>query len=122
MFPEESNEVEKYVDGLPDMIQGNMMASKPKKMQDAIEFATELVDQKIHTLAERQAKNKKKAWGKETCATNCANYKRSGHLTRDCRSPAAAANNSQRAQGENQRVLTCFECGAQGLFKSNCPK
>ncbi|GKD70904.1 putative reverse transcriptase domain-containing protein [Tanacetum coccineum] len=22
----------------------------------------------------------------------------------------------------NQRVLTCFECGAQGHFKSNCPK
>ncbi|GKA07743.1 reverse transcriptase domain-containing protein [Tanacetum coccineum] len=32
MFPEESDEVEKYVDGLPDMIQGSVMASKPKKM------------------------------------------------------------------------------------------
>ncbi|GJZ08732.1 reverse transcriptase domain-containing protein [Tanacetum coccineum] len=60
MFPEESDEVEKYVDGLPDMIQGSVMASKPKKMQDAIKFATELMDQKIRTLAERQAKNKKK--------------------------------------------------------------
>ncbi|GKB03296.1 putative reverse transcriptase domain-containing protein [Tanacetum coccineum] len=38
---------------------------------------------------------------------------------RDCRSQPAAANN-QRAQGENQRVPTCFECGAQGHFKSNC--
>ncbi|GJX56695.1 hypothetical protein Tco_0286592 [Tanacetum coccineum] len=27
MFPKESDEVEKYVDGLPDMIQGNVMAS-----------------------------------------------------------------------------------------------
>ncbi|GJV21531.1 hypothetical protein Tco_1370551 [Tanacetum coccineum] len=36
----ESNKVEKYVGGLPDMIQGSVMASKPKKMQDAIEFAT----------------------------------------------------------------------------------
>ncbi|GJR26497.1 putative reverse transcriptase domain-containing protein [Tanacetum coccineum] len=42
MFPEESDEVEKYVGGLPDMIQGSVMASKPKKMQDAIKFATEL--------------------------------------------------------------------------------
>ncbi|GJR34933.1 hypothetical protein Tco_1210617 [Tanacetum coccineum] len=46
--------------GLPDMIQGSVMASKPKKMQDAIEFATELMDQKICTLAESQAENKKK--------------------------------------------------------------
>ncbi|GKF34072.1 reverse transcriptase domain-containing protein, partial [Tanacetum coccineum] len=33
---EESDEVEKYVGGLPDMIQGNVMAYKPKTMQDAI--------------------------------------------------------------------------------------
>ncbi|GKE20050.1 hypothetical protein Tco_1431562 [Tanacetum coccineum] len=60
MFPEELDEVEKYVGGLPDMIHGSVMASKPKTMRDAIEFATELMDQKIHTLAERQAKNKRK--------------------------------------------------------------
>ncbi|GKG24956.1 putative reverse transcriptase domain-containing protein, partial [Tanacetum coccineum] len=35
---------------------------------------------------------------------------------------AVAANNNQRAQGVNQRVITCFECGAQGHFKNNCPK
>ncbi|GJV39488.1 putative reverse transcriptase domain-containing protein [Tanacetum coccineum] len=56
----ESNEVEKYVGGLPDMIQGSVMASKPKTMQDAIEFSTELMDQKVHTLADHQAENKRK--------------------------------------------------------------
>ncbi|GJV60657.1 hypothetical protein Tco_1466757 [Tanacetum coccineum] len=40
-------EVKKYIGGLPDMIQGNVMASKPKTKQDTIEFATELIDQKI---------------------------------------------------------------------------
>ncbi|GJX53482.1 reverse transcriptase domain-containing protein [Tanacetum coccineum] len=55
-----SDKVEKYVGGLPDMIQGSVMASEPKKMQDAIEFATKLMDQKIHTLAELQAENKRK--------------------------------------------------------------
>ncbi|GJR81285.1 putative reverse transcriptase domain-containing protein [Tanacetum coccineum] len=60
MFPKESNEVEKFVGGLPDMIQESVMASKPKIMQDAIEFATELIDQKIRTFVERQAKNKRK--------------------------------------------------------------
>nr|GEY49274.1 hypothetical protein [Tanacetum cinerariifolium] len=40
MFPEESNEVEKHVGGLPDMIQESVMASKPKTIHDAIEFAT----------------------------------------------------------------------------------
>ncbi|GJZ55986.1 hypothetical protein Tco_0611179 [Tanacetum coccineum] len=60
MFPKESDEVEKYVGRLPDMIQGSVMASKQKTMQDVIEFATELMDQKIHTFAERQAKNKRR--------------------------------------------------------------
>nr|GEY04356.1 hypothetical protein [Tanacetum cinerariifolium] len=60
VFPEEFDEVEKYFGGLPDMIHGSVMASKPKTMQDAIEFATELMDQKIRTTAERQAKNKRK--------------------------------------------------------------
>ncbi|GKC13181.1 putative reverse transcriptase domain-containing protein [Tanacetum coccineum] len=60
MFLEESDEVEKYVGGLPDMIQGSVMVSKPKTIQDAIEFATELIDQNIRTFADRQAENKRK--------------------------------------------------------------
>ncbi|GJT45022.1 hypothetical protein Tco_0953737, partial [Tanacetum coccineum] len=60
MFPEESDKIEKYVGGLPDMIHGSVMASKPKTMQDAIKFATELMDKKINTLTERQAENKRK--------------------------------------------------------------
>ncbi|GJX05962.1 reverse transcriptase domain-containing protein [Tanacetum coccineum] len=56
MFLEELDEVEKYVGGLLDMIQGSVMAFKPKTMQDAIEFATELMDQKIRSLADCQAK------------------------------------------------------------------
>ncbi|GJX67165.1 putative reverse transcriptase domain-containing protein [Tanacetum coccineum] len=36
------------------------MASKPKTMQDAIEFATDLIDKKIRTFAERQSENKRK--------------------------------------------------------------
>ncbi|GJW41383.1 putative reverse transcriptase domain-containing protein [Tanacetum coccineum] len=60
MFPEESDVVEKYVGGLPDMIHGSVKASKPKTMQEAIEFATELMDKKILTIVECQAENKRK--------------------------------------------------------------
>ncbi|GJS29188.1 reverse transcriptase domain-containing protein [Tanacetum coccineum] len=60
MFPEESDKIERYVGGLPDMIHGSVVASKPKIMQEAIEIATELMDKKIHTFAERQTENKRK--------------------------------------------------------------
>nr|GEW29515.1 putative reverse transcriptase domain-containing protein [Tanacetum cinerariifolium] len=61
MFPEECHKIEKYVSGLPDMIHGSVMASKPKTMQDAVEFTIELMDKKIRTFAERQTKNKRKS-------------------------------------------------------------
>ncbi|GJR67636.1 reverse transcriptase domain-containing protein [Tanacetum coccineum] len=60
MFPEESNQIEKYVGGLPNMIQGSVVASKPKTMQDAVKIATELMDKKICTFAKRQTKSKRK--------------------------------------------------------------
>nr|GEX78742.1 ribonuclease H-like domain-containing protein [Tanacetum cinerariifolium] len=60
MFPEESDTIEMYVGGLPDMIHGSVMASKTNIMQDAVEFATELMDKKIRTFAERQIENKRK--------------------------------------------------------------
>nr|GFB22696.1 hypothetical protein [Tanacetum cinerariifolium] len=60
MFPEELAKIKKYVGGFADMIHGCVMASKPKTMQDAIEFAAELMDKKISTIAECQAVNKKK--------------------------------------------------------------
>ncbi|GKF58262.1 RNA-directed DNA polymerase, eukaryota, partial [Tanacetum coccineum] len=56
----ESDVVEKYVGGLPNMIQGSVMATKLKTMQDAIEIANDLMDNKICTIAERQAENKRK--------------------------------------------------------------
>ncbi|GJX53269.1 reverse transcriptase domain-containing protein [Tanacetum coccineum] len=60
MFPEESDKIERYVGGLPDMIHGNIVASRPKTMQEAIEMATELMDKRVSTMAERQAENKRK--------------------------------------------------------------
>ncbi|GJT97046.1 putative reverse transcriptase domain-containing protein [Tanacetum coccineum] len=60
MFPEESDKIERYVGGLPDMIHGNIVASKPKTMQEAVEMATELMDKRVSTIAERQAENKRK--------------------------------------------------------------
>ncbi|GJW24004.1 reverse transcriptase domain-containing protein [Tanacetum coccineum] len=60
MFLEESDKIERYVGGLPDMIHGNIVASKTKTMQEAVEISTELIDKKVITIAERHAENKRK--------------------------------------------------------------
>nr|GFC18189.1 hypothetical protein [Tanacetum cinerariifolium] len=59
-FPEESAKEERYISGLPDMIHGSVKASKPQSMQEAIEFATEIMDKKMLTRVERQAEHKRK--------------------------------------------------------------
>ncbi|GJR00874.1 hypothetical protein Tco_0523858 [Tanacetum coccineum] len=46
--------------GLPDKIHGSVKASKPKTMQEAIEFTTKLMDEKTHAYAECQAERKRK--------------------------------------------------------------
>ncbi|GJS80276.1 hypothetical protein Tco_0730157 [Tanacetum coccineum] len=60
MFHEESDEVEKYIGGLLDMIRGNVMSYQPKTMEKAIEFANDQMDQKVLTIAKRQAEQKRK--------------------------------------------------------------
>nr|GFA35587.1 putative reverse transcriptase domain-containing protein [Tanacetum cinerariifolium] len=59
MFPEESDEIERYVDGLPEMIRGNVMSYDPKSMQKAIESANDQMDQKLLGIADRQADKKR---------------------------------------------------------------
>nr|GEX39646.1 putative reverse transcriptase domain-containing protein [Tanacetum cinerariifolium] len=55
-----SAKVERYISSLPDMIHGSVKASKPQSMQEAIEFATEMMDKKMLTHDERQAEHKRK--------------------------------------------------------------
>ncbi|GJT77035.1 putative reverse transcriptase domain-containing protein [Tanacetum coccineum] len=103
MFPEEIDKVEKYVGGLPDMIHGSVMATKPKTMQDAIEFATELMDKKINTWAERQADNKRKS---DDTARNNQNQQPN---KRQNTGRAYAAGNGDRRPYEGPRPL-CSKC------------
>nr|GEW39770.1 putative reverse transcriptase domain-containing protein [Tanacetum cinerariifolium] len=49
-----------YIDGLLDMIHGSVMTSKPQSMQEAIEFASKMMDKKMLTHAEHQAEHKRK--------------------------------------------------------------
>nr|GEY53473.1 putative reverse transcriptase domain-containing protein [Tanacetum cinerariifolium] len=50
--------VEKYIGGLLDMIHDSMKATRPKTMQEAIEFATELMDKRICDVVENKQKFK----------------------------------------------------------------
>nr|GEX80793.1 hypothetical protein [Tanacetum cinerariifolium] len=57
----ETEKIDKYVNGLPDNIYGSVKASKPKTLDETIELANDLMDQKLRTYAERQTNKKRKA-------------------------------------------------------------
>nr|GEY77170.1 hypothetical protein [Tanacetum cinerariifolium] len=139
MFPEEVDKIEKHIGGLPDMILGSVKASRSKTMQEVIVFTTELMEDKTRAYAKCHADNKRKS---EDIAKNNQNqqpYKRqntgqvytagngdkrpyagSRPLCSKCNynheGPCLPkSNNCKRGNG-------CFECGAQGHFKRNCPE
>nr|GEW02863.1 hypothetical protein [Tanacetum cinerariifolium] len=145
MFPDESDEIERYVGRLPEMIRRNVMSYDPKSTKKAIENQqNQQPFKRNNNVAQAYAAGsgeKKPYRGTKPlcpkcnfyhdgpCGPKCTNYKRTVHIARDCRSRAANTNNNnnnnyniQKATSAYQGVPTCFECGAQGHFNNNCPK
>ncbi|GKA44607.1 reverse transcriptase domain-containing protein [Tanacetum coccineum] len=61
ILTDETKRIDKTSSGLPDNIHGNVMSVRPKTLDEAIELANDLMDQKLRTYAERQNDNKRKA-------------------------------------------------------------
>nr|GEV65927.1 putative reverse transcriptase domain-containing protein [Tanacetum cinerariifolium] len=52
--------VERFIGGLPDNIQRNVIAVNPTRLQDAIRIANQLMDKKLQGYAARSAENKRR--------------------------------------------------------------
>nr|GEX08798.1 hypothetical protein [Tanacetum cinerariifolium] len=55
------------------------------------------------------------------CTLRCRKCNKVGHLTQDCK-VTNSTTSTQRGQVVNQRVVTCFECGRQGHYRSDLLK
>nr|GEV91614.1 putative reverse transcriptase domain-containing protein [Tanacetum cinerariifolium] len=60
MVPNEEDKVERFIGGLPDNIQGNVIAANPARLQDAIRIANKLMDKKPQGYVARSAENEKR--------------------------------------------------------------
>nr|GEV80809.1 hypothetical protein [Tanacetum cinerariifolium] len=60
MVPDEEDRVERFIGGLPDNIQRNVMAMNPARLQDTIRIANQFMDKKLQGYAVRSAENKRR--------------------------------------------------------------
>ncbi|GKA19309.1 reverse transcriptase domain-containing protein [Tanacetum coccineum] len=109
MFPEESNEVEKYVGGLPDMIQGSIRTFAERQAENKRRYDNNLSDNNAQQLPFKR-QNVARAYS----AGPREKKEYAGTLPLCNKSPIATAN--------NQRTLTCYECRKQGHYRSDCPE
>ncbi|GKD78020.1 putative reverse transcriptase domain-containing protein [Tanacetum coccineum] len=131
---DETKKINKYINGLPDNIHGNVMSTRPKTLDDAIELANDLMDQKLRTYAERQNDNKRKA--DDSSRNNQQPHKKQNVaraytvgpgekkaytgtllLCTKCNYHHIVNNNNK-----NQKAGACYEYGNIGHIKKNCPK
>nr|GFA80195.1 putative reverse transcriptase domain-containing protein [Tanacetum cinerariifolium] len=111
--------VERYIGGLPDMIHGSVKASKPQSMQEAIEFATEMMDKKMLTHVERRSaatnnNNNQRAQGANVRGITCFECGVQGHYKREC--PKLKNVNQGNRAGNRNVVARAY---AVGTTKTN---
>ncbi|GJT63979.1 putative reverse transcriptase domain-containing protein [Tanacetum coccineum] len=108
--------VDKYISGLPDNIYRNVKSARPKTLDETIELANDLMDQKLRTYAERQSDNKRKA--------NDSSRNNHGHQQQPFKRSTGNTNvaNTQKGNRAAPKGNGYFEYGAPGHFKRDCPK
>ncbi|GKE54377.1 putative reverse transcriptase domain-containing protein, partial [Tanacetum coccineum] len=113
--------------------------ARPKMLDETIELANDLMDQKLRTYAERQSDNKRKAddssrnnhdhqqqpFKRQNVAKvynmgTCEKKPYRGSLPKNTSN--INVTNTQKGNGAAPKGNGCFECGAPGHFKRDCPK
>ncbi|GKB63026.1 putative reverse transcriptase domain-containing protein [Tanacetum coccineum] len=129
MVPDSKKMMEVFIRGLPRSIEGNVTASKPQTLEEAINIAQRLMDQEtFRAYAATPTKNNgytgnrplcKKCTLHHTgpCTVKCNICNKVGHLTKNCR-------NKGPATGSNLLpvTVTCHACGEKGHYANQCRK
>nr|GEY32756.1 hypothetical protein [Tanacetum cinerariifolium] len=128
MFPEESDEIEADNKRKFDNTSRNQQNQQPFRRNNNVAQAYAAGSGEKPYRGTKPLCPKCNFYHDGPCRPKCTNCKRAGYISRDCRNQASNPNynynknNNRRATMAYQGVPTCFECGAQGHYKRNCPR
>ncbi|GKD00262.1 RNA polymerase beta subunit, chloroplastic [Tanacetum coccineum] len=116
MFLEESDQkvrayAERQAENKRKLDNNNQAQQQPPKKQNMSRAYSAGPSEKKEYAGTLPLCNKCKFHHNDMCIVKCTNCNRVGHLTRDCRSHAVT---------NNKKTLTCFECGNQRHYRSDC--
>ncbi|GJZ96644.1 hypothetical protein Tco_0668978 [Tanacetum coccineum] len=127
-----TEKVDKYISGLPDNIYGNIKSARPKTLDETIELANDLMDQKLRTYAERQFDNKRNA---DDSSRNNHGHQQQPFKRQNVVKVYNMGTGEKKLYGGSLPVHPevpqvqqapkgngCFECGALGHLKRDFPK
>ncbi|GKB40749.1 reverse transcriptase domain-containing protein [Tanacetum coccineum] len=133
MVSDSEKMMEVFIRGLPQSIEGNVTASKPQTLKEAINIAQRLMDQNRRqetfrsytiTLTKNNGYTGNRPLCKKCtlhhigpCTVKCNTCNKVGHLTKNYR-------NKGPATGSNLLpvTVTCHACGEKGHYANQCRK
>ncbi|GJT59149.1 putative reverse transcriptase domain-containing protein [Tanacetum coccineum] len=105
MVPNNDKLLEAFIGGLPRSIEGNVTASKPQTLEEAINIAQRLMDQVTkHAPMQVSSDNKRKFDDRRTFNNS------------------SRSNNNYRNTNNRYNNLVCHACGEKGHYTNQCRK
>ncbi|GJU49659.1 putative reverse transcriptase domain-containing protein [Tanacetum coccineum] len=133
MVPDSEKMMEVFIGGLPRSIEGNVTASKPQTLEEAINIAQRLMDQNrrqetFKAYATTPTKNNGYTGNRPLCkkctlhhigpcTVKCNTCNKVGHLTKNCRNKGPATRSNLLPV-----TVTCHACGEKGHYANQCRK
>nr|GEZ91463.1 putative reverse transcriptase domain-containing protein [Tanacetum cinerariifolium] len=125
MVPDEEDRVERFIGGLPDNSQGNVIVADPARLRDAIRIANYLMDKKLQGYAARSTENKRRMESNpRDNRRQQPSFKRQNTTGQNIARAYTVGNNERKGYVASLSYCNKYKLHHEGLcsIRKDCPK